>query len=152
MPCLEHWHFFAINLYFDFNTVVPEKKVAHTQISIFHKTQKLGAHLYSPKNERVIVDSKASDWLKENEPGKFRELPEKISKDILIYSLLGFLLTSESDWKQEVENFVSTTITITTTWERQAHGYHMVLSGQKPAQLRLACTKDTCVKGGLCHQ
>ena len=110
---------FVLNMFFELRDS-PHKDVVQTQISIFHDRPEVAPWLYPPSSKgRIHLDKKASDWLANKDPSIFKKEPLRIKKDLLMYSLVGFFLNEENDWKKTSKSFVGLSKSFFRTKEEQ---------------------------------
>lgn len=110
---------FVLNMFFELRDS-PHKDVVQTQISIFHDRPEVAPWLYpSSSKGRILLDKKASDWLAKKAPSIFKKEPLRINEDMLMYSLVGFFLSEENDWKKTSKSFVGLSSSFFRTKEEQ---------------------------------
>lgn len=96
---------FYLNVLFELKDT-NESYVINTELSIFHDRPEVAQHIYPlPSKHRIHIDLNASTWLAKNEPKLFKENPQKVMRDLIMYSLVGFLISEEQDYKKTTKAF-----------------------------------------------
>ena len=95
---------FYMNVLFELKDT-NENYVINTELSIFHDRPEVAQHIYLGLSNRIHIDLKASEWLAKNEPKLFKEKPQKVMRDLIMYSLVGFLISEENDYKKTTKAF-----------------------------------------------
>ena len=97
---------FYLNMVFELKDTT-EQHVIRTQVSIFHEKPEVAQYFYPPSSGgRIHIDIKASEWLASRDKDIFSSTPEKVMKDLILYSLTGFFVSEEMDWKRTAKRFV----------------------------------------------
>lgn len=96
---------FYMNVLFELKDT-NEDYVINTELSIFHDRPEVAQCIYPvSSNNRIHIDLNASEWLAKNNPKLFKENPQKVMHDLIMYSLVGFLISEENDYKKTTKAF-----------------------------------------------
>jgi hypothetical protein len=96
---------FYMNVYFELEDT-NENYVINTELSIFHDRPEVAQRIYPvSSNYRMHIDLNASEWLANNKPKLFKENSQKVMHDLIMYSLVGFLISEENDYKKTTKAF-----------------------------------------------
>jgi len=86
---------FFTQIYFELQPTVAFESVT-TELTIDRARPEIRQWSYHGDTDRIAVEPNASQWLATTNPGAFQRDREKLTKDLILFSLLSFLQTTEA--------------------------------------------------------
>ncbi len=89
---------FVIQLRFELQRSVSYDHIS-TELTVDRSRPSIRQWMYVDPRWRILAEVGASDWLAANNPAAFAHDREKLTLDMVIFSLVSFLATEEYDWQ-----------------------------------------------------
>ena len=98
---------------------------------------------------RISSEIGASKWLSDNKPDLFAKEPEKVTKDLAVFSLITYLATSQYDWQLKKLSFSGQSIGTITTFERVSKPHECTVLQEKDLRDQLSRASNAFAQAKL---
>jgi hypothetical protein len=82
-------------------------------------------------NWRIHAEIEASDWLKTHMPDLFNTDREKVHNNLVIFSLVSYLASTQYDWQLKSTKFKGSTTGTLTTYQKQSKPHECAIFSQE---------------------